>query len=83
MFFKRSLSALVLCASVVGCAANRNPEAFFVPGTDTQIAADGPTLDMAAGLSAADWSYDPDLGGHRRNWRSCLREGTKPAPRCG
>lgn len=63
--------------------ANRNREAFFVPGTDTQIGADGLILDMAAGPSAADWSYDPDLGGHRRNWRSCLREGTKPEPRCG
>jgi len=65
MFFKRSLITLALCAGVAGCAANLNAEAmFFVPGTDTPIAANGPTWDMAVGPSPADWSYDPDLGGY-------------------
>ena len=64
MYFARSLSALVLCAGVAGCAANPNPETFIVPGTDTAIAAADPTWDIAAGRSAADWSYDPDLSGY-------------------
>ena len=60
MSFTRSLIDLVLCATVAGCAANPYPEAtFFVPGTDTPIAASGPTWVIAVGPSPADWSYDP------------------------
>jgi len=60
MFFKRSLITLVFCAGVVGCAANPSPEAtFFVPGTDTPIAASGPTWDMAAVPSGMTWWGEP------------------------
>ena len=55
MDFTRFLSALVLCASVAGCATNPNPESF---------AAVGPSWNMTAGPSAADWSYDPNRGGY-------------------
>ena len=67
MYFTRSLSALVVCASVAGCGVNPNPETFFVPQNDTPIAAAGQTWDMAVGPSAADWSYGPDLGGYSDN----------------
>jgi hypothetical protein len=63
MYLTRSLSALAVCASVAGCGANPNPETSFVPQNDTPIAAAGQTWDMAVGPSAADWSYDHDLGG--------------------
>jgi hypothetical protein len=64
MYLTRSLSALAVCASVAGCGANPNPETFFVPQNDNPIAAAGQTLAIAAGLSAADWSFDPDLDGY-------------------
>jgi hypothetical protein len=63
IYFTRSLSALVVCASVAGCAASPNPETFFVPQNDTPIAAAGQTW-VADGPSAPDWSYVPDLGGY-------------------
>jgi hypothetical protein len=60
MSFKRSLTALILCAGVAGCAANPSPEAtFFVPGTDTPIAASGPTWDIAAVPSGITWWGEP------------------------
>ena len=56
MFFKRSLITLALCAGVAGCAANLNAEAtFFVPGTDTPIAASGPTWDITPVMGTMWW----------------------------
>jgi hypothetical protein len=56
MFFERSLIALVLCAGVAGCAVNPSPEATFVmPGTDTPIAASGPTWNMASVVGTTWW----------------------------
>jgi hypothetical protein len=62
MYFTRSLSGLVVCVSIAGCGAN--PETLFVPQNDIPIAVASQTWDMAAGPSAADWSYNPDLGGY-------------------
>ena len=56
MFFKPSLITLVFCAGVAGCAANPSPEAtFFVPGTDTPIAASGPTWDITPVMGTMWW----------------------------
>jgi hypothetical protein len=63
MSFKHSLTALILCADVAGCAANPNPEiTFFVPGTDTPIAVNGPTWDMAAVPSSSITWWDESIG---------------------
>jgi hypothetical protein len=56
MFFKHSLIAVIMCAGVIGCAANPNPEAtFFLPGTDSPIAVGGPTWEIAPIMGTTWW----------------------------